>query len=281
MSQRRMFSPDIICSDEFLEMPATTRDLYYQLAIRADDDGFVQPKLIMKVLGSSEDDLRILIAKRFTLPFESGVLVIKHWLIHNMIRKDRYKPTRFIEEKKMLQIKENGAYTEVGCQNDNQLAPQVRLGKVRLEEIADSEAEPAPKKISEHRQFVTFFYETTMKVRGVKPVITGADGKNLKRVLDMKILTTIELQQAATFFLVDPQYRKFSPTISTFLSSGILTGIANTMKNRGSDFWKLISDWQTSVQPIESEDGVKSPESMPDRILEMKAALMDKMNLKK
>lgn len=144
-----MFSPDIVCSDEFLGMPPTSRDLYVQLAIRADDDGFVQPKSIMRLLGSVEDDLKILVAKRFLLPFESGVVVIKHWLIHNMIRLDRYKPTRFLEEKKMLKIKENRSYTDkadVDWQpNGNQMVPQVRLGKVRLgkerEEIAPDKPE--------------------------------------------------------------------------------------------------------------------------------------------
>ena len=112
MSQRRMFSPDIICSEEFLDMPVSARDLYYQLSIRADDDGFIQPRIIMKTIGASQDDLKILLTKRFLLHFDNGVVVIKHWLIHNMIRLDRYKETRFMEEKKTLFIKENKAYTD-------------------------------------------------------------------------------------------------------------------------------------------------------------------------
>jgi len=99
---RRMFSQDIVCSEEFIDMSVSSRDLYYQLAIRADDDGFVQPKSIMRLIGSSQDDLKILITKRFILPFNTGVVVIKHWLIHNMIRLDRYKETRFIKEKNSL-----------------------------------------------------------------------------------------------------------------------------------------------------------------------------------
>lgn len=137
-----MFSPDIVCSDDFLDMPASSRELYFQLGMRADDDGFVQPRVIMRTIGASADDLKVLLTKRFLLPFESGVVVVKHWLIHNMIRLDRYKPTRFQEEKKALFIKENNAYTdkEIGKKflatkrqpNVNQSAPQVRLGKVRL-----------------------------------------------------------------------------------------------------------------------------------------------------
>lgn len=139
MAQRRLFSPDIICSDDFLEMPTSSRDLYVQLAIRADDDGFVSPRGIMKLLGSSEDDLKVLIAKRFLLEFESGVIVIKHWLIHNTIRKDRYKSTRYLEEKSSLRVKENGAYTEYSEDgvkllpswqpNGNQMAAQVKLSQ--------------------------------------------------------------------------------------------------------------------------------------------------------
>jgi hypothetical protein len=133
-----MFSPEIVESEEFLTMPVSSQALYFHLGMNADDDGFVQPKLVMKLLGANEDDLKVLLSKRFLLPFETGVVVIKHWLIHNMIRSDRYKPTRFQVEKRLLLIKENNAYTEkksTGCQNDNQLAPQVRLGKVRLGKV--------------------------------------------------------------------------------------------------------------------------------------------------
>ena len=135
MSQRRMFSPEIVESDEFLTMPISSQALYFHLGMNADDDGFIQPKILMRACGFAEDDLKILLAKRFLLAFDTGVVVIKHWLIHNMIRNDRYKPTRFVEEKKQLVLKENKAYTEakvVGCQFGNQPAPQVRLGKVRL-----------------------------------------------------------------------------------------------------------------------------------------------------
>ncbi len=148
MAQRRMFSPEIVESDEFLTMPTSSQALYFHLGMNADDDGFIQPKILMRACGFAEDDLKILLAKRFLLAFDTGVVVIKHWLIHNLIRGDRYKPTRFVEEKKSLILKENKAYTEavkLGCQNDNQMAPQVRLGKVRLGK--DRESESVPEKI--------------------------------------------------------------------------------------------------------------------------------------
>jgi hypothetical protein len=137
MANKRMFSMDIIDSDAFLEMPLSTHALYFHLSMRADDDGFVKnPRKIQRMIGASEDDLKVLIAKRFILPFDSGIVDIKHWKINNNIRSDRYKPTVFIEEKSLIVLKENGAYTEaknLGIPNDNQVGdnwyPQVSIGK--------------------------------------------------------------------------------------------------------------------------------------------------------
>ncbi len=112
MAERRMFAKTIIDSDAFLDMPATTQMLYFHLAMRADDDGFVNsPRRVMRLVGCGEDDMRVLIAKRFLIPFESGLVVIKHWRIHNYLRSDRYKETTYIDEKAMLTVKENGAYS--------------------------------------------------------------------------------------------------------------------------------------------------------------------------
>ena len=136
MSQRRMFSPQIVDSDAFLDMPSSAQNLYFHLGMRADDDGFVgNPKKILKMVSGSDDDLKILIAKRFILSFESGVIVIKHWLIHNQIRKDRYTETQYLDEKKTLRIKDNKAYTDSWQPNGNQLATQVRLGKDSIDKI--------------------------------------------------------------------------------------------------------------------------------------------------
>ena len=148
MAERRMFSQTIIDSDDFLDMPTSTQALYFHLGMRADDEGFVNnPKKICRMIGSSQDELKLLVAKRFLLQFESGVVLIKHWLIHNMIRKDRMKETVYYSEKSLITIKENRSYTEIGetlaiplvaeCQpSDNQMSAQVRLGKVRLEEVS-------------------------------------------------------------------------------------------------------------------------------------------------
>lgn len=139
MAERRMFAKTIIDSDAFIDMPITARLLYYDLGMRADDDGFVNsPKKIMRMVGASQDDLAILISKKFIIPFETGVVVIKHWRIHNYIRQDRKHETKYEQEMSMLAIKENGAYTLVDtCQSsDRQLTgscpTEVRLGEDSL-----------------------------------------------------------------------------------------------------------------------------------------------------
>ena len=104
MANRRMFSLKIVDTDAFLDMPQSSQLLYFHLSMRADDDGFVSnPKKIMKIVGSGDDDMKVLFTKRFVLPFESGVCVIKHWKIHNYIQNDRYAPTQWIKEKAMLE----------------------------------------------------------------------------------------------------------------------------------------------------------------------------------
>ena len=157
-----MFTQKITESDAFIEMPMSSQALYFHLCMNADDDGFVKnPKSIQRLVGCNDDDLKLLIAKRFIIPFETGVIVIKHWRMHNLLRKDRYKETVYTEEKALLFLKKDGAYTldksqgfpipKIGTNdansdekdtddrvatkwqpNDNQMAPQDRLGKDRV-----------------------------------------------------------------------------------------------------------------------------------------------------
>lgn len=140
MAERRMFAKTIIDSDAFLEMPTTSQLLYFHLAMRADDDGFVnKPKSLMRMVGCKDDDLKLLFVKKFLIPFESGVVVIKHWKIHNYIRKDTYTETKYKEEKSTLELDENSAYriadtTPLQLRDDTVTSPstQVRLGKDRI-----------------------------------------------------------------------------------------------------------------------------------------------------
>ena len=112
MAERRMFTQKITESDAFLDMPLSTQALYFHLCMNADDDGFVKnPKRIARMMGAGDDDMKLLIAKAFVIAYESGVIVIKHWRMHNLLRKDRYNETEYTSEKSMLYVKKNGAYT--------------------------------------------------------------------------------------------------------------------------------------------------------------------------
>ena len=141
MAERRMFAKTIIGSDAFLEMPHSTQNLYFQLSMNADDDGFVaNPKTIMRAIGAKDDDIKVLLAKQFVIAFESGIVVIRHWKVHNFLRNDRYKETIHLAEKQLISAMDNGEYV-LGIPSDNQMAPQdrieldkERLGKVRIVE---------------------------------------------------------------------------------------------------------------------------------------------------
>lgn len=112
MAQKRMFAMKIVDSDAFLDMPLSTQCLYFHLNMRADDDGFVgNPKKIMRMIGASDDDFKILLAKKFLLIFENNVIVIKHWWMNNTLRKDCYHETSYLDEKNQLKLKENKSYT--------------------------------------------------------------------------------------------------------------------------------------------------------------------------
>lgn len=136
MAERRMFAKTIIDSDAFLDMSLSTQSLYFHLSMRADDDGFVNnPKKIQRMIGCGDDELKMLVTKKFIIPFESGICVIKHWKIHNYIQTDRYKETVYKEEKAHLEIKDNKAYKylDTACiQPVYKMETQDRLGKDRL-----------------------------------------------------------------------------------------------------------------------------------------------------
>ena len=141
MAERRMFAKTIVDSDAFLDMPASSQLLYFHLSIRADDDGFINnPKSIMRNVGCKDDDMRLLVTKKFVIPFETGIVVIKHWKIHNYIQKDRYRETKYKNEKSLLTLDENNSYKLLGngmypecIQDVSALDTQVRLGKDSIE----------------------------------------------------------------------------------------------------------------------------------------------------
>ena len=111
MANRRMFSLSVVDTDLFLDMPQSSQNLYFHLGMRADDDGFVSnTKKIMKMIGATDDDIKLLIAKQYIIPFDSGIIVIKHWRMNNYLRNDRYKETNYKEEKQQIIVDDNLVY---------------------------------------------------------------------------------------------------------------------------------------------------------------------------
>jgi DnaD/phage-associated family protein len=156
-----MFAKSIIDSDSFLDMPLSTQALYFHLAMRADDDGFVNnPKRIQRMIGSSDDELKVLIAKQYILPFESGVVVIKHWRIHNYIQKDRYHPSE-CPEKTLVKAEKGKPYEllDTECIQDGNIGKvsqgKISQGKVRLVESTDTQ--------TEEFQTLATFYEANIE----------------------------------------------------------------------------------------------------------------------
>ena len=146
MAERRMFAKTIVLSDAFLDMPLSARCLYFTLGMLADDDGFINsPRSIMRQCGASDDDMRILLARKFVLAFESGIIVIKHWRINNYLQKDRYNETKYLDEKKQLEIDKNGSYHKTmytqGVYTQDRLGKD-SIGKDSIEDRAPVEAVP-------------------------------------------------------------------------------------------------------------------------------------------
>lgn len=164
MAERRMIAKSIIKSDLFLDMPATTQNLYFHMLLEADDDGFINsPKSIMRVIGAKDDDIKVLISKQFIIPFESGVLVIKHWKIHNYIQKDRYRPS-LLPEKALLSVTANKEYVEnLGdvSSMDTKCIQNVRVGKVSIGKSSIGKNTYCPSLPSVAEDIVTFLNSVT------------------------------------------------------------------------------------------------------------------------
>lgn len=145
MAERRMFSKKVIDTDWFMDMPPSTQNLYFHLSMRADDDGFVSsPKRIVKIINATEDDYKLLIAKKFIIPFESGVCVITDWRINNYLRSDRYTGTIYQDEKKELSLDKQGKYN-LGIPNGYQRDTQYSIGKDSIGKNSICKCELPPK----------------------------------------------------------------------------------------------------------------------------------------
>lgn len=178
LAERRMFAKSIVLSDSFLDMSLGARCLYFSLGMFADDDGFVNnPKSIMRQVGATTDDLNLLLLKQYVIAFESGVLVVRHWRIHNYIQKDRYRESKCTEEKARLLLDKSGVYTEC-IRSGSQTEPQDRLEQERLEQDRQAVVdEPEP---NEYGVFFKKRNETMNRLGG--PL-----GKNVVYLTDSQI----------------------------------------------------------------------------------------------
>jgi uncharacterized phage protein (TIGR02220 family) len=199
MAERRMFAKTIIDSDAFLEMPLSTQSLYFHLSMRADDDGFVNnPKKIQRMIGASDDDCRLLIHKRFVLAFDSGIIVIKHWKINNYLRSDRYKETVYTEEKAMLELEDNNAYTEKplmdtkgipnGIPNGYQRYTQYSIGKVSIDKYNNTMSSNVDKIVSYlNEKAGTHYKKVDSTTRLIKARLQDYSVEEMKKVIDSKV----------------------------------------------------------------------------------------------
>ncbi|WP_420062909.1 DNA replication protein [Leuconostoc lactis] len=222
MAQRRMFSKKVTDTDTFLDMPLSTQALYFHLNMHADDDGFIDnTKTIQRMIGSSDDDRKLLVAKQFLLPFENGVVVIKDWRVHNYIRKDTYNQTMYPNELEQLNINDSGQYerqdllpyTERPRDVDETLT-QVRLGKDRLgkdsKDILSGSDEPDSTRIqkSERDQMFETIWKLYPKKSGKanakkdfdKAIRSGIDPELIKSKLE-EYLKQIKAKQTPQQFI--------------------------------------------------------------------------------
>ena len=200
MAQRRMFSRKITESDQFLDMPMSAQSLYFHINMQADDDGFVgNVKTIKRMIGASDDDLKLLIAKQFLIPFDTGIVVIRDWKIHNYIQKDRYTETFYKHEKAMLETTDNKQYQvmDTECiQNVSSLDTQVRLGKDRLGKERDIQSSSDELDDIPYKEIIDYLNEKTgsqfrNNTKKTQTLIKArfAEGFNLddfKKVIDTK-----------------------------------------------------------------------------------------------
>ena len=205
MARKRMFDKTIIDSDDFLELPITSQALYFHLNMRADDDGFVNNwKAILKMTGTKEDDLKLLIVKSFVIPFESGVIVIKHWRINNFLRKDRHTDTKFQKELSMLSVADNQEY--VWLTSGQPSIEKNRIEKNRIDNIysrAEKEEKIPYKEIIDYLNFKvnTKYKDTTKKTRSLikSRFNEGFTLEDFKQVIDKKCVDWLRDKDMSRF----------------------------------------------------------------------------------
>ena len=197
MANKRMFCLDIVNSDAFLDMPLSAQALYFHLGMRADDDGFIgNPKSIQRLAGASQDDLMLLITKRFLIAFDNGVVVIKHWRMNNYIQKDRKKDTVYIELLNSLEVKENGSYTEkkimdtVCIQDVSEMDSQNSIDKISIDK--DSiEINNSCSSVDEASEFFEKIWKEYPNKKG-KPQVKASHKKALFKIGYERLVKAIQ-----------------------------------------------------------------------------------------
>ena len=212
MAQKRMFSNLVIGSDEFLEMPESSQNLYFHLSMQADDDGFVDKwKSIMRMTGKKEDDLKILIAKSFVIPFESGIIVIRHWRLNNYIQKDRYKRTIHQEEMALLSTDTSNVYNLDTNRIQNVSSDKISVDKNSIEEISNSSSVNKVLYDSKVEEVQRIMIETigTTNINNIQECIS---------YLDKLPIELIEYALRKTARISNPSWKYTSPRLNTVKS---------------------------------------------------------------
>lgn len=246
MAEKRMFAKSIVLSDDFLDMPATARCLYFTLNMLADDDGFVNsPKSIMRQCMASIDDMNILLAKYYLIPFDSGIIVIRHWRINNYLRSDRYTPTKYFEEKSQLLIETDGSYSKIEkdelLQKAEPIEIEQKIAKQKEEKSVPKKKLPllnreAKNDIEKVEKEYLVNYEKLFKdglLKSPTPIINWTISRKMTKqvILNYGLEAIIQAvkKSITNKFCIQKGY-----SLTTILSSGVLAELINGVASSSS-----------------------------------------------
>ena len=231
MAEKRMFTQKIIDSDAFLDMPLSAQALYFHLNMRADDDGFVNnPKRVTKLVSASEDDLKILLIKRFIIGFSSGVIVIKHWRMHNTLKSDRYHPTDYQEEFAQLGIKPNKAYTENPALPDSPVEPEWNQNGTMMEpEIREDLG------LDKSREDITLSDESVCRPQDVRQVVEAWNSLGIQTIKKIPPATT------KTGQMLRARIKEYG--IGSVLEAIEMVRESSFLMGNNKKGWRITLDW--------------------------------------
>ncbi|AIY81224.1 DnaD domain protein [Clostridium botulinum 202F] len=294
MAEKRMFSKTIIDSDAFLDMPLSTQVLYFHLSMRADDDGFINnPKKIQRMIGCGDDDLRLLIAKKFVILFESGVIVIKHWKIHNYIQNDRYKETMYREEKSMLSVEKNKAYTLCPPMDTNCIQNVNGLDTICIQDETtfknENKLKTSENQGSEECIQTVYNMDTQIRLDKTRLEKNSID----KNRLDKDSKSSIVVSNVEVFkhfekcgFMVTPMLmEKISADIEVYGSQWLIDAATEALERGKINNYKyvigIIQNWQTEGRDTKQGNKVSNSKNKPLRFNNFEARDYDYDSLEK